>query len=34
MNLPSRLPNEQNKIAFEWGDRSRIDRIFELLTRR
>jgi penicillin amidase len=32
MNLPSGYPNEQKKIAFEWGDRSRIDRIYELLT--
>ena len=31
MNLPARYPNEQNKIAFEWTDRSRIDRITELL---
>jgi len=31
MNLPSGYPNEQNKIAFEWTDRSRIDRINELL---
>jgi penicillin amidase len=31
MNLPSGYPNEKNKIAFEWGDRSRIDRIYELL---
>jgi penicillin amidase len=33
MNLPSGYPNEQNKIAFEWGDRSRIDRIYELLAK-
>jgi penicillin G amidase len=33
MNLPSQYPNEQNKIAFEWGDRSRIDRIYELLAK-
>ena len=31
MNLPAGYPNEQNKIAFEWNDRSRIDRIDELL---
>jgi penicillin amidase len=31
MNLPAGYPNEQNKIAFEWTDRSRIDRINELL---
>jgi len=31
MNLPESYPNEQNKIAFEWNDRSRIDRINELL---
>jgi penicillin amidase len=31
MNLPVGYPNEQNKIAFEWSDRSRIDRINELL---
>ena len=31
MNLPSGYPNEQNRIAFEWTDRSRIDRINELL---
>jgi penicillin G amidase len=31
MNLPANYPNEKNKIAFEWGDRSRIDRIDELL---
>ena len=31
MNLPAGFPNEQNKIAFEWTDRSRIDRINELL---
>jgi len=29
--LARRLPNEQNRIAFEWTDRSRIDRINELL---
>jgi penicillin amidase len=31
MNLPAGYPNEQNRIAFEWTDRSRIDRINELL---
>ena len=31
MNLPVGYPNEQNRIAFEWTDRSRIDRIYELL---
>ncbi|MDP9007644.1 MAG: penicillin acylase family protein [Pseudomonadota bacterium] len=31
MNLPVGYPNEQNRIAFEWTDRSRIDRINELL---
>jgi penicillin amidase len=31
MNLPAGYPNEQNKIGFEWVDRSRIDRINELL---
>ena len=31
MNLPAGYPNEQNRIAFEWTDRSRIDRIYELL---
>jgi penicillin amidase len=31
MNLPPGYPNEQNRIAFEWTDRSRIDRINELL---
>ncbi len=31
MNLPAGYPNEQNRIAFEWTDRSRIDRIKELL---
>jgi penicillin amidase len=33
MNLPSGYPNEKNKIAFEWGDRSRIDRIDEQLAK-
>lgn len=31
MNLPAGYPSEQNKIAFEWTDRSRIDRIQERL---
>jgi penicillin amidase len=31
MNLPIGYPNERNRIAFEWTDRSRIDRINELL---
>jgi penicillin amidase len=31
MNLPGGYPNEQNRIAFEWTDRSRINRINELL---
>jgi len=31
MNLPAGYPNEQNRIGFEWNDRSRIDRINELL---
>lgn len=31
MNLPDGYPNERNRIAFEWTDRSRIDRINELL---
>jgi penicillin G amidase len=31
MNLPAGYPNEQYKIAFEWNDRSRIDRINEML---
>ena len=31
MNLPSGYPNERNRIAFEWTDRSRIDRINKLL---
>lgn len=32
MNLPHGYPNERHRIAFEWGDRSRIDRINELLS--
>jgi penicillin G amidase len=32
MNLPVGFPNESNRIAFEWTDRSRIDRIQELLS--
>jgi penicillin G amidase len=31
MNLPVGYPSEQDKIGFEWNDRSRIDRINELL---
>lgn len=31
MNLPQGFPNEQRRIGFEWGDRSRIDRIAEVL---
>ncbi|HEY2465276.1 MAG TPA: penicillin acylase family protein [Steroidobacteraceae bacterium] len=31
MNLPAEYPNEQKRIGFEWNDRSRIDRINELL---
>ncbi len=31
MNLPAGYPNEKNRIGFEWTDRSRIDRINELL---
>ena len=31
MNLPAGYPNERNRIGFEWGDRSRVDRINELL---
>jgi penicillin G amidase len=31
MNLPAGYPNERNRIAFEWNDRSRIDRITERL---
>lgn len=31
MNLPANYPAEKNKIAFEWVDRSRIDRIREVL---
>jgi penicillin amidase len=31
MNLPAGYPNERNRIAFEWNDRSRIDRITEML---
>jgi penicillin G amidase len=34
MNLPLGYANEQNRIAFEWADRSRIDRIDELLRTR
>ena len=31
MNLPAGYPNENNKISFEWTDRSRIDRIQAVL---
>ena len=31
MNLPTGYPNEANRIAFEWTDRSRIGRIKEVL---
>jgi penicillin amidase len=31
MNMPDGYPNEENRIGFEWVDRSRIDRIKELL---
>ncbi len=31
MNLPPGYPNEVRKIGFEWGDRSRITRIKEVL---
>jgi penicillin G amidase len=31
MNLPVGYPNERNRVAFEWTDRSRIDRINEML---
>jgi penicillin G amidase len=31
MNLPKGFPNEDRKIAFEWADRSRTDRIHEVL---
>lgn len=33
MNLPAGFPDERYKIAFEWGDRSRIDRLDELLAK-
>ena len=32
MNLPPGYPNEKNRIAFEWTDRSRINRIKEILS--
>jgi penicillin G amidase len=32
MNLPAGYPDEQNRIGFEWTDRSRIDRINEILS--
>ena len=31
MNLPTGYPNESRHVSFEWGDRSRIDRIDEVL---
>ncbi|MEO8115702.1 MAG: penicillin acylase family protein [Phenylobacterium sp.] len=31
MNLPEGYPNEARKVGFEWGDRSRITRIKEVL---
>lgn len=31
MNLPQGYDNETNRISFEWADRSRIDRISEVL---
>ena len=31
MNLPDGYPAEARKVSFEWGDRSRIDRIDEVL---
>ena len=31
MNLPPDYPAETRKVSFEWGDRSRIDRIDEVL---
>ena len=31
MNLPEDYPAEARKVSFEWGDRSRIDRIDEVL---
>jgi penicillin amidase len=31
MNLPQGYPAEARKVSFEWGDRSRIDRIDEVL---
>jgi penicillin amidase len=31
MNLPKGFPNKDRKIAFEWADRSRTDRIHEVL---
>jgi penicillin amidase len=32
MNLPAGYPDEARKVSFEWGDRSRIDRIDEVLS--
>jgi penicillin amidase len=31
MNLPPAYPDEERKVSFEWGDRSRIDRIDAVL---
>jgi penicillin amidase len=31
MNLPADYPDETRKVSFEWGDRSRIDRIDDVL---
>jgi penicillin G amidase len=31
MNLPSGYPDESRKVSFEWSERSRIDRISEVL---
>lgn len=32
MNIPADYPNEERRLAFEYGDRSRIDRITEVLS--
>jgi penicillin amidase len=32
MNLPPDYPDETRKVSFEWGDRSRIDRIDQVLS--
>lgn len=34
MNLPDDYDNETNRLSFEWADRSRIDRISEVLAAR